>query len=674
MKSSKFLVFVLMLLTAFTYKANAQSNDELLKEIREFEDSIRENTQAIKELNKLIKSGKFTAGTGVTSDDKESEVNTDNVGSMNQAEKDKLINSLKWQSNDNITAFGSPNAKKGGTLTCVESAFPPTLRTTGKNSNSVFNSTLSSLCYETLLDLDPISYDYAPNLAKRWAVADDKQTFFFEIDERAKWSDGKPVCSNDVIQTWKLYTDPDIEDPFSVDFYGKYECPVAITDKIVMVKSKQLNWRAFMSFGCGTQILPGHILEKINGKQYLEEYQFKMMEGSGPYTYESSKVNEEVILSRRKDWWQADLPKNVGYYNFDKLDFIFVTDDNLKKEKFKKGEIDWMQVNVAREWHQEFIPAKMSAIANGWIQRRKVYTHRPVGTSGLAFNLRKPPFNDIRIRKAFAYLYNREKMMDKLFFNEYEFLDSHYPNSPYENPNNPKMRYDPDKAVELLEEAGWLQENRNSDGWLVKDGKIFELNLNLTDKSLERIYTIFQEDLKDVGIKLNLKLVTWATDIKEVGERNFLISSRAYTGLTFPNPESSLHSKFADKPDNNNIWGFKNERVDEICNRYPLMFDVKERIAAIKEIDGIICNEHLYALGWYAAHTRLLFWDKFGMPDYILSKTSDDSSILSTWWYEPEKEKALNEAKKNGTKLPVGKEIVKWWDEHYPREGAEAIK
>ena len=682
-------------LTAFSFEAYAQSNDELLKEIREIKNSVKENTQAVKELNQLIKSGKFAVGGGGSAGP--TEVSAESVGTMSQADKDALIKSLKWQTNDNITAFGDPRAKKGGVLKCVETSFPPTLRITGKNSNSSFNSTLSGLCYETLLDLDPISYDYAPNLAKRWAVADDKQTFFFEIDERAKWSDGKPVCSNDVIQTWKLYTDPDIEDPFSVDFYGKYECPVAVTDRIVMVKSKQLNWRAFMSIGCGTQILPGHILEKIDGKKYLEEYQFKMMEGSGPYTYESSKVNEEVVLVRRDDWWQKDFPKNKGYYNFDKLDFIFVTDENLKNEKFKKGELDWMMVNVAREWHQVFVPAKMTAIANGWMQRRKVYTHRPVGTSGIAFNLRKPPFDDIRVRKAFAHLYNREKMMDKLFFNEYEFLDSHSPNSPYDNPNNPKMRFDPDKAVELLEEAGWLQANRDSDGWLVKDGKRFELNLNLTDKGSERIYTIFQEDLKDVGIKLNLKLVTWATDIKEVGERNFLISSRAYTGLTFPNPESSLHSKFADKPDNNNIWGFKNARVDEICDKYPLMFDVNDRIAAIREIDGIICNEHLYALGWYAAHTRLLYWDKFGMPDYVLAKTSDDSSILSTWWYDPDKDKELTEAKKNGKKLPVGwypedkleevkkriangeivepgKENIKWWDEHYPRNGAEAVK
>lgn len=643
----------------------AATHAELIKEQIK---ALKENTVAVNKLTETLKHIKFSGSPVNSSDGISGKVNGEYKTEFTEKEVEELVASLNWESNNNYKGFGDPRAVKGGTLVCVESSFPPTLRTVGKNANTKFNSTLSSFCYEALLDLDPITYEYAPNLAKRWAIADDKVTFFFELDERAKWSDGKPVVANDFVASWKLYTDPEIEDPFSVDFYSKFECPVAVTDKIIMVRSKQLNWRAFMSMGFMT-ILPAHYIENLSGAQYLEKYQFALMPGSGPYRYESSKVNENVILVRRSDWWQADLERTKGYYNFDKLDFEIVQDENLVKEKFKKGEIDWMRVNVAREWHQEFTAAKMQAISNGWIQRRKVYTHIPIGTSGIAFNIRKPPFDDIRVRLAFAHLYNREKMMDKLFFNEYGFLDSFYQNSLYENPTNPKVRYDPDKAVELLEEAGWKQENRNKDGWLVKDGKIFELNLNLTDKGSERIYTILQEDLKDVGIKLNLKLVTWATDIKEVGERNFTISSRAYTGLMFPNPESSMHSKYADLPNNNNIWGFKNKRVDEICEQYPLMFNVKDRIAAVREIDKIATEQHLYALGWFAAHTRLLYWNKFGMPDFVLSKTGDEDSLLSLWWFDKDKAQALKEAKENGTKLPVGEEIVKWWDKNYPPNG-----
>ena len=205
MKSTWFLLVLssFLLFATGCDQSGKQPSDELVKEIKEIKESVKENTKAVKELNEIIKSGSFSVnGTVVAGASKNAEKES---AKLTEAEKEAILKNIKWQTNDKLTAFGDPRAKKGGTLTCVEPSFPPTLRTTGKNSNSVFNSTLSGLCYETLLDLDPISYDYAPNLAKRWAVGEDKKTFFFEIDERAKWSDGKPVCSNDVIQTWKLY-------------------------------------------------------------------------------------------------------------------------------------------------------------------------------------------------------------------------------------------------------------------------------------------------------------------------------------------------------------------------------------------------------------------------------------------------------------------------------------
>lgn len=662
-------VFVLLMFSCLS-QTMAQTNEQALAENTA---ALKANTEAIRRLTEMLEKNGMHALPAVGSPAPAIDEN-EVAANVNPSVK-QMLKTLKWETNHEYKGMGSEAAVKGGTLKYVESSFPPTLRTCGKNANSAFMSMVTGLSYETMLDLDPVTLKFAPNLATRWAVADDKLSFFFELDERAKWADGNPVVAADIVATWRLYTDPDIEDPFSNDFYSKYEEPVAVTDRIVMIKSKLLNWRAFMSAGFMT-ILPGHILSKMNGKKYLEEYQFKMMLGSGPYSYDSAKVNEEIILSRRKDWWQKDLPRTQGYYNFDKLQFIFISDENLIKEKFKKGELDWVYVNVAREWHQEFTPAMLPQIAKGWIQKRKVFTHKAHGVSGMAFNMRKPPFDDIRVRKAIALLYNREKMMDKLFFNEYEHLDSFYPLSPYENPNNPKIRFNPEEAVGLLEEAGWLQKNRDSEGWLVKNGKRFELNLNYVQKSSERIYTIFQEDLKDVGIKLNLKQVTWATDLKEVGERNFEMSSRAYTGILFPNPESSFHSKFADLPNNNNIWGLKNKRIDELLDLYPTMFDPQERIKAVREIDGIVSGLHLYALGWFGPNTRLLFWNKFGMPDYILAKTGDQRSLVSLWWHDEAKAKALDEARKNNKSLPVGEEIVKWWDEHYPPNltSAEGIK
>ena len=219
-------------------------------------EALKENTEAVKKLTGMLESGAFTAP-GVTASGAALPAATD-FAKMSETDKQALISGLKWETNTEYKGFGSREAKKGGTLTSVETSFPPTLRTVGKNANSTFNSLMIGLCYESLLDLDPISFNYAPNLAKRWAIADDKVTFFYELDERAKWSDGMPVVASDIVKSWELYTDAGIDDPFSIDYWNKYEKPVALTDRIVVVRSKQLNWRAFMSFSFMT-VLPGQI-------------------------------------------------------------------------------------------------------------------------------------------------------------------------------------------------------------------------------------------------------------------------------------------------------------------------------------------------------------------------------------------------------------------------------
>ncbi|MDD2998972.1 MAG: hypothetical protein PHV05_07895, partial [Candidatus Riflebacteria bacterium] len=195
MKPTRFLLLVLLFLLtlaqgdalrAASSAENEPSHEELLKESIE---ALKQNTSAVKNLTEVLKSGSFTAGgTGVPG------MAAGNVAAgdiaVSDAEMKARLAALKWETNDTYKGFGSRDAKKGGTLTCVETSFPPTLRTVGKNANSTFTSMMTGICYESMLDLDPITYNYAPSLATRWAVADDKVTFYFDLDERARLSDG----------------------------------------------------------------------------------------------------------------------------------------------------------------------------------------------------------------------------------------------------------------------------------------------------------------------------------------------------------------------------------------------------------------------------------------------------------------------------------------------------
>ena len=585
-----------------------------------------------------------------------------------------------WETNTDFPLLADPNAKKGGSYTMRLVEFPSTLRNEGKDANNTMNSLIASMVYERLLTIHPTTIEFIPSLATHWKISEDKMTFTFRINPDARWSTGHRVTAQDVIETWRLHTDEGILAPYTNILYKKYEEPVAISPYIVQVRCTELNWRQFIYFAVSMTIWPSHIIKDLTGEDSFREYQFQMLPGSGPYTLSTKDIRKgtSLTLRRRNNYWAENARKSIGSDNFDRVKFLVVQDERLALEKFKKGEMDLYYIGRASWWINEFGgdakgSESMEDIQRGLIQKRKIFNDDPQGIMGYVFNMREEPFNDIRIRKAFYYLFNRDKLIEKLFLNEYQYLNSYFPGRIYENPNNPVYKYDQEKAVNLLADAGWSE--RNEEGWLIKDGQVFELTLAFASPSSERIYTVYQEDLAQVGIKLNLKQSTPATMFKMANERNFKIHFQSWNGLLFPNPESSMHSNTADPDNTTNLPGVKNARIDEICTEYNVTFDQKEREKQIQEIDEILADMIPYALGWYAPFQRIAYWNKFGHPEYYLTRVGDFLDIPQLWWYDEEKAQQLEAAKKDKSiQLEVGETINTYWPEYSERMEEMATK
>ncbi|MFH0765315.1 MAG: extracellular solute-binding protein [Calditrichota bacterium] len=569
-----------------------------------------------------------------------------------------------WDSNENYEPTADPRGVSGGTFTYALYDFPATLRTQGKDSNTELNFLIDAMLYESLIGIHPLTLAITPGLATHWKISEDKKTFYFRINPETRWADGSRVTSEDVIASWKLRVDPGILSPYSNIMFGKYEEPVADSPYILHVTCKELNWRFFIYIG-GMNLMPAKYIS-IPGGEYLEKYQFEMPPGSGGYEIEMLDKGKSITLFKQNDYWDKDNPKGKGASNFDRIKFIVVKDERLMFEKFKKGEFDAYQVGRAQWWKEE---CDFEDVRRGLVQKRKIWNDDPQGTSGLVFNMREAPFNDPRLRAAFVLLLNREKMIETLFYNEYIITDSYWPSSVYENPNNPQYRYDPDKAVKLLAEAGWKE--RNKDGWLVdKNGAIFELDITFASQGTERFLTVFQEDLAKVGIKLNLKPSTGPTMFKMVQEHKFKIHFQGWGGLLFPNPENSWAGWIADQLNTNNLAGVKNARIDTLLVEYNVCFDQDRRVEIIREIDGILFSIQPYALAWHAPFHRILFWNKFGYPDFYFSRTGDWRSILSYWWIDPDKAKQLEKAKKDKSiTLPRGETEVLYWPKYNEEHG-----
>ncbi|MCA9491346.1 MAG: hypothetical protein KC621_15550 [Myxococcales bacterium] len=552
-----------------------------------------------------------------------------------------------WTTAD-VHQIGDPSAPQGGSFSFAMNDWPATTRFMGQNSASVFTTFTAGVMYDTLLELDPVTYEYAPHLATHWQISEDKSTYRFRLNPEAKWSDGEPITADDVIASWKLNVDPTLLDPSANLVYGKFEEPKAISPYIVEVKTKEESWRNFLYLASSMVILPEHEIGKLTGAEFIDKYQFSYGAVSGPYTVlpEDIKTGESITLTRRKDWWGE---KNVawdGQYNFEKITFIVVHEPQLQFEKTKKGEIDYFVIPKA-QWWAEDIPA-LDDVKRGLLVPRKFFTEAPIGTSGLAINMKVAPLDDVNIRAALQLLYDRPTMIKKLFYDEYRPLTSYFQGATYSNPNNELFPYDEVGAVELLEKSGWTE--KDSDGYRVKDGKRLSLTVNYRTPLSERDLTVYQEACKRAGIELELQLLTPATAWKNLQAKQFELMSMNWSGLTFPNPETSWKGDLADIPDNNNTNGFKDARVDELLAEYDREYDVKRRQQIIQEIDGILYAAHPYVLGWYNPSQRVLYWNKYGMPEWGVPRYATYQNMFITWWYDAEKAAQLEEARKDPSK------------------------
>ncbi len=559
--------------------------------------------------------------------------------------------------------LGSSEAVKGGTMTTNIPGWPENLRSYGTGSNTYLNSIVEGLCYESLLTISPYSLEFLPSLASHWKISDDKMTFSFRLNPKAKWSDGKPVVADDVIATYRLMADDTLRDPLrKAVVVDKMHEPVKISDHEIEIKCKVKDWRNFITIS-GLVVLPAHEIGDLTGEEYLEKFNFSYTATSGPYIVDPAdiKKNESLTVTRRNDYWAADDPANEGLYNLGKIRFVVIRDQRLAFDKALAGELDFYPVYTAKWWVEDTDPKACEPVAKGQLIRQKVFTRFPQGYQGMAFNMRKAPLDDVRVRKALAHLYNRKQMLEKFAYNEYERLKSYYPNSDYEDHENKLVEFDPQAAADLLKEAGWSK--RGDDGILVKGGKRLSLTIQYRSKGFEKYLTSFQADAKKAGVEIQLSQQTPETHWKNMMERKFEIAGMNWAAILFPNPRGSFHSTMAGKNDNNNITGFKSDIVDELIEEYDKEFDQKKREGLLRKMDAEIFKSHHYSLEWYVPCERILYWNKFGTPQTVLPKYGDWREVFAYWWVDPQKKDALKDSRIKGNSItPIPPVIVKPWD------------
>lgn len=538
--------------------------------------------------------------------------------------------------------IASPEAAKGGVYSTWGGPFPKSLNM-WLDYNS-FAAQIGGMLFEPLVGMHATEDKPVGVLADSWEISPDGRTYTFRIHPDAKWSDGQPVTAEDVQFYYDTMMDPkNLTSLFRVDL-SRFARPEVVDEKTVRITAEEPHWKNFWT-AAGFVALPKHAWKDVD----FNKINFEFPVVSGPYELADVKMNRSVTLKRRGDWWGRVKPYNAGKHNFDYLVFRSTEDRNKVLEMLKKGDIDSYPIFTAKIWAEQ---TGFPQAQKNWVVKQSVFNKEPKSFQGLALNLRRPVFQDIRVRRALAHLLNRELMNEKLMFNQYFLLNSYYPDLYPDNinPDAPLVKFDPEKARALLEEAGWTV---GADGFLTKDGQRLTVTILHYDGTDLRHLNVYLQDLKAVGIDARIEVISRASFTKRVDDHDFDMIWSAWGASRLRDPESMWSSKTADEIATQNYPGVKDAEIDRLIELQKTEMDAGRRNEILRQIDARLVEIMPYVLLWQSGSNRLLYWNKFGTPPTVLGKYDGADSALVYWWHDPAKDAALREAQKADRALPA---------------------
>ena len=140
---------------------------------------------------------------------------------------------------------------------------------------------------------------------------------------------------------------------------------------------------------------------------------------------------------------------------------------------------------------------------------------------------------------------------------------------------------------------------------------------------------------------------------------DFDLTWAAWGGGVFKDPEPMWFSKYADENGQHNLAGIKNKEVDALIEKQKSEFNLTKRNTMVKKIDSIIYKEYPYVLLWHLSNVRLMYWNKFGIPEMPLGRYGTEDYATDYWWFDEKKNEELEKAIKDNTALPESPKEMK---------------
>jgi ABC-type transport system substrate-binding protein len=419
----------------------------------------------------------------------------------------------------------------------------------------------------------------------------------FHLRPHVKFHDGHVFDSSDVRFTYEAIMDPKNLSP-RVSDYEPVKSVEALDPLTVRIVYKRLYSPAFGTWGMG--ILPEHLLNaralkaeaRTQGKDpetfSMRQSRFNRKPvGCGPFTFVEWKSDQFISLNGFEDYWE-------GSPNYKRYVMRIIPDLLTQEMEFYAGTLDAYNVQ----------PHQVKRLKED--PRFQSFSGTSFGYSYIGYNMQRPPFDDVRVRKALGMAIDVKKIIDYVLYSQGENITGPFvKQTDYYDHQIPPLPYDPEGALKLLREAGF---ERNEAGWLEKDGKPFQFTLisNSGNDIRKAILAIAQDAWKQIGINVRTDLLEWSVFIQErVDKRDFDALVLGWVMGIDPDLYQIWHSSQT-HPYQLNFVSFKNREADDLIIKIRREYDHEKQVAYCHALHKIIAQEQPYTFLYVGKWTAVL--------------------------------------------------------------------
>jgi microcin C transport system substrate-binding protein len=521
----------------------------------------------------------------------------------------------------------------------------------------------TALVYDTLMEPagDEVATEYGL-LAEAVRHPDDFSSVTYRLRGEARWHDGRPVTPADVIFSFNTLR---TNSPAYAFYYRNVTKAEATGEREITFSFSEAGNRELPQIVGQIPVLPKHWWEAAGPDGRPRDPTQTTLEtplGSGPYRLKSFETGRTAVYERVPDYWGRDLNVNRGRNNFGELRYEYYRDAAVLLEAFKGDRLDWRTENVARNWVTGY---EIPALKEGRIVKQE-FERRSTGVmQAFAFNLRRPKFQDERVRRAFNLALDFEDINRTLFYGLYQRVNSYFFGTElassglpqgqelaileplrdkvpaavfttaYANPvnGNPEaVRNNLREAVRLMAEAGYELRGRQ----LVSKatGEPLSVEFLGADASTERYVLPYKQALERIGVTSTLRIVDAAQYTNRLRSFDFDITTTVWPESLSPGNEQRdfWGSAAADRPGSRNVLGIKDPAIDALIDRVIFARDRPELVAATRALDRVLLAHNYVVPQWSPRVLRTVRWNRFGKPDRMPEYGSP--AFPAIWWHD----------------------------------------